>query len=283
MASSTSLPVVLVHGYWHGTWCWSLVAEQLAGQGVPSVAVDMLGHGLNQQQPSARWQRPFDPGQFATEPAPSAGVTATAAAEHLVAQLGTIGRGRPCVLVAHSMGGTVATLAAEMAPELVAHLIYVTAFAPVSGAPAVAYIGRPENEGELVGGGLAADPAVVGALRYDVGDAGTRALLRQTFFNDVEDDLAAAAIALLGPDAPVGIAAEAFGVTPERWGSRPRTYVVCEQDFAIRPPLQRAMVAEMDAVTGTTEVVEFNSSHSPFLSMPGELAAVIAERSTRQG
>jgi pimeloyl-ACP methyl ester carboxylesterase len=44
-----------------------------------------------------------------------------------------IGGGESCVVAAHSMGGTVATAAAEIAPELFAHLVYVTAFAPVSG------------------------------------------------------------------------------------------------------------------------------------------------------
>jgi AcrR family transcriptional regulator len=26
--------VTLVHGFWHGSWCWSLVSEQLAGRGL---------------------------------------------------------------------------------------------------------------------------------------------------------------------------------------------------------------------------------------------------------
>ena len=41
-----------------------------------------------------------------------------------------------CRPVAHSMSGVVAAAAAELAPELFAHLVYVTAFAPVVGMPA---------------------------------------------------------------------------------------------------------------------------------------------------
>ncbi|AJC53177.1 alpha/beta fold hydrolase [Streptomyces sp. 769] len=37
--------VVLVHGFWHGSWCWSRVVEQLAARGVTSVALDLEGHG----------------------------------------------------------------------------------------------------------------------------------------------------------------------------------------------------------------------------------------------
>jgi pimeloyl-ACP methyl ester carboxylesterase len=54
-------PVVLVHGFWHGPWCWSLVTEELAARGIPSVAVDLDGHGLKSRSPSSRWERPFDP------------------------------------------------------------------------------------------------------------------------------------------------------------------------------------------------------------------------------
>ena len=67
--------VTLVHGFWHGSWCWSLVAEQLARMGIQSVAVDLDGHGLKNKSPRSRWGRPFDPAAFATEPSPVAGVT----------------------------------------------------------------------------------------------------------------------------------------------------------------------------------------------------------------
>src|SRR3954469_20951135 len=160
MQSTT--PVVLVHGFWHGSWCWSPVSEQLASRGVASVAVDLDGHGLKSRSPRSRWQRPFDSVAFATEPSPVAGITASSAAASLVEQIRRIGNGRPCVVVAHSMGGTVATAAAEQAPELFAELMYVTAFAPVSGLPAAHYVTVPENAGELVASGLSADPAVVG-------------------------------------------------------------------------------------------------------------------------
>src|SRR5207237_9260211 len=33
--------VVLVHGAWHGAWCWSEVVDRLDAQGVPSVALEL--------------------------------------------------------------------------------------------------------------------------------------------------------------------------------------------------------------------------------------------------
>src|SRR5262249_17799178 len=120
-------PVVLVHGFWHGSWCWSLVSEELASRGVAAVAVDLDGHGLKGRTPRSRWRGPFDPDAFAAEPSPVAGITASSAAASLVEQVRRIGGGRPCPVAAHSMGGTVATAAAEQAPEPFAELMYVAA------------------------------------------------------------------------------------------------------------------------------------------------------------
>ena len=269
--------VILVHGFWHGSWCWSLVAEQLAGQGIQSVAVDMDGHGLKNRSPLSCWGRPFDPAAFAVEPSPVAGVTASSAAETLVGQLKVVGGGESCVVVAHSMGGTVATAAAELAPELFAHLVYVAAFAPVSGLPAGAYIASPEYEGSMVPDLLRADPAVVGALRIDTGDRGRHAAIRETFYGDVDEATATAAITLLSPDAPAGVPAEAFTVTHGRYGAIPHTYVTCTKDNAVPIALQRRFITEIDAISDTpTTVVELDSSHSPFLSQPAALASAIA-------
>ncbi|MET8959141.1 alpha/beta hydrolase [Streptomyces sp. NPDC004096] len=270
-------PVVLVHGFWHGSWCWSLVSEQLASRGVASVAVDLDGHGLKSRSPQSLWRRPFDAGAFALEPSPVAGITASSAAASLVEQVRRIGNGRPCLVVAHSMGGTVATAAAEQAPELFAELMYVAAFAPVSGMPTGQYIRMPENAGELVASGLSADPAFVGALRFDTGDSDGWAAIRETFYNDeIDEATAVAAISMLTPDAPAGVAFEPIIVTAERYGSIPHSYVVCARDNAIRPELQRLMVREIDDIsTRPTTVVELDSSHSPFLSQPTALAEVI--------
>jgi pimeloyl-ACP methyl ester carboxylesterase len=270
-------PIVLVHGFWHGSWCWSAVTEELAARGVPSVAVDLDGHGLKQRLPAARWSRPFDSLAYATEPGPSAPVTASSAAATLVAQIRRIGGGRPCVVVAHSMGGAVATAAAEQAPELFADLVYLSAFAPVSGYPSAYYITEPENAGELVHTVLVGDPGATGVLRTDPGDADGRRAVRETFYGDVDEVTAEAATALLGVDGPLGIPGEALTVTPERFGAVPHSYLVCTRDRAVRPGLQRRFIKEIDAISARpTRVVELDSEHSPFFSMPAPVAEALA-------
>jgi pimeloyl-ACP methyl ester carboxylesterase len=268
-------PVVLVHGFWHGGWCWSLLSQELAHRGVASVAVDLDGHGLKSRAPRSRWSRPFDAAGFAVEPSPVAGIKATSAASTLVEQIRRIGAGRPCVVVVHSMGGTVATAAAEQAPELFSRLVYLSAFAPVGGGAAVDYIGSPENAGEMVSGHLAADPAVTGALRIDTG-AENHEALRRTLYQDVDTDTADAAIALLTADGPAGIVMEPFTVTAERFGSVAHSYIVCRYDNAIPAALQHRFIREIDALAARpTTVIEIDSGHSPFLSQPEALAEAV--------
>lgn len=268
---------VLVHGAWHGSWCWSLVIEQLAARDIPSVAVDLEGYGLRSQSPSSRWSRPFDAAAFATEKTPLTHVDVSSSASALVEQIRRISRGEPSIVVAHSMGGTIATAAAELAPELFAELVYVTAFTPVSGLPAGAYAMMPECADNQVNPLLVGDPNAIGALRFDT--TAQRDGLRSCFYNDVDEATADAAIALLSPDQLLGVATEAFPVTAERYGRIPITYVLCTDDNALPPPAQRKFIREIDAISATpTTVIEMASSHSPFLSRPGHLADVIAAR-----
>ena len=42
-----SATVILVHGAWHGAWCWERVVPELAARGIDTVAVDLPGHGAS--------------------------------------------------------------------------------------------------------------------------------------------------------------------------------------------------------------------------------------------
>jgi len=272
----TEIPVVLVHGMWHGGWCWSLVTEELAARGLRSVAVDLDGHGLKARPPRSKWGRPMGTEAFATEPSRVAEVSALSAAATLVEQIRRIGGGGLCLVVAHSMGGVVATAAAEDAPELFAGLVYVCAYAPVSGLPAAAYAVSQENAGVRMDGLIKGDPRKTGGLRIDTEDVSLHAKIREAFYNDLDEATATAAISLLSTDGPAGIPATAFEVTAARYGAIPHAYVMCTRDNMVRPALQRRLIKEIDAVSARpTVVTELDSSHSPFLSQPGALADVI--------
>lgn len=91
--------VGLVHGGWHGAWCWDLVAAELAARGHTPVAMD-----LPAGDPDAGAERY------------AAAVTAALAAAGDV------------VLVAHSLGGLCAPLVGG-----VRHVVYVAAMLPEPG------------------------------------------------------------------------------------------------------------------------------------------------------
>ena len=205
-----------------------------------------------------------------------AGITASSAAATLVRQIRVIGGGDPCVVVAHSMGGTVATAAAELEPSLFAHLVYVAAYVPVTGLSAAKYAAGPENEGKILPS-LVGDPAVLGALRLDTGDRDAQAVIRDAFYGDVNDATAAAAISLLGSDLPAGIPNEPITATAARYGTIPHTYLTTAKDNTIRPALQQRFIKEINALASRpATVVALDTSHSPFLSQPAAVAAAIA-------
>jgi pimeloyl-ACP methyl ester carboxylesterase len=280
MTPTRPLPFVLVHGAWHGAWCWQRVIAPLAARGHAVLACDLPAHGLDARTPAAFHRRPLDAAAYASEPSP---VAATTLADHAGRVLETVDAARALghervVLVGHSMGGLAIGAAAEQAPDKVAALVYLCAFMPAPGVPGVAYIQAPENAGERVGPAFKADPAAVGALRLDTREPAARAALREAFYGDVEPDLFERAADLLTPDAPVAPFAAPMPITAARWGALPRHYVMCLEDMAIRPALQQRFVAEADALTphNPTRVHRLATSHSPFLSQPQALVAVLA-------
>jgi pimeloyl-ACP methyl ester carboxylesterase len=225
--------------------------------------------------------RPFSVEGVATEVSPVAGIDLDIAADLLISQIKQVGGGQPVTVVVHSAGGAVLTRAAELAPDLVARVVYLTACMPASGVAGGSYLQTPEASGELVFSALRGDPAEIGALRLDVvsGDPAYRQHLRDAFYGDVDPATADAAIGLLTPDGPPLIQLDTTTLTKDGWGSVPRTYVVCTQDRAIPEPLQRRFIAEADAAfpDNPTSVVTLDASHSPFLSMPDRVADIVAQ------
>jgi pimeloyl-ACP methyl ester carboxylesterase len=90
----TTPGAVLVHGLWHGAWCWDGVGAALAERGIDSLAVELPLTDL-----------PAD----------------AAATEEALDRFG-----RPVVLVGHSYGGAVVTAAG--AHPLVRELLYIAAY-----------------------------------------------------------------------------------------------------------------------------------------------------------
>jgi pimeloyl-ACP methyl ester carboxylesterase len=232
--------VVLVHGAWHGAWCFEPVLERLADAGVAAVAIDLPGHGA--------------------DPGPLGDLHADAARVREV--LDSIdGDG---VLLGHSYGGAVITEAGVH--PAVRHLVYLTAFALDAGescmsaaidqsaALDLSYDGRPN----LADAAVANDDGTI-SLTPD----GAAACL----FQDCDAETTAWAVERLGQQPLVTLADVPTAVA---WRERPSTYVVCTDDAGVHPELQRAMAQRC------TTTVEWPTSHSPFLSAPERVAELVA-------
>jgi pimeloyl-ACP methyl ester carboxylesterase len=101
--------VVLVHGGFHGAWCWDEVRPHLT---TPTAAVDLPGRG--------------------DRPAAGRRVTVADCVDAVLEDADAAGFDR-FLLVGHSMGGLTITETANRAPDRVARLVYVAALALAPG------------------------------------------------------------------------------------------------------------------------------------------------------
>jgi hypothetical protein len=95
-----------------------------------------------------------------------------------------------------------------------------------------------------------------------------RDAIKELLFHDCSDEDAGRAMALLDSrqaSQPMTIPME---LTNEGFGRIRKVYIECLQDKAVTPAQQRIMYT----LTPCDKVISMNTSHSPFLSSPQELA-----------
>lgn len=157
---------------------------------------------------------------------------------------------REAVLVGHSYGGIVISEAVAELPS-VRHLVYLCAFMLDVGESLIDAVGGPVDWLDIddtAGTIEAADP-------------------ERVFYGDLPAELSARYTERLRPQS---IASFAQPLTTTAWRDTDSTYLICSQDEAIPPALQRSMAAR------ATHRHELASSHSPVASCPQEVAALIA-------
>ena len=285
--------LVLVHGSLHSSFCWARVTPHLVEAGLRVLAIDLPGSGLNHPVfPASACARPFDPLAYAGEATASAAITLSdykKAVGDLVDRLHAVGQG-PIILVGHSLGGLTLNAVGESHAAKLAGLINLAAVMPASNQslmgwviPILAAAGSYAALGKV--GAVAADPVAVGVARFDLHtpDLSVRARIKAAYCADVSDQDFQAWLNLLVPDDALAPYVEPIALTPERWGALPRSYIQCTQDNVVPIAAVDAMVSAVDALVPANPTVlrSLVASHSPFLSKPRELAALIAELATR--
>jgi pimeloyl-ACP methyl ester carboxylesterase len=200
--------VVLVHGAWHGAWCWAPLQAELDRRGIPSHAIDLPGHGASIR--------------------PLGGLHHDAG--HVTDTLDHLGL-IDVVLVGHSYGGAVITQAAVDRSDL-AQLVYVAAFAL--------------DNGESVNGALRSferQPVALGAA-VRMHDNGTTtldpALAASAIYGSCSPGAIAAALPRLSPQ-PVATMTESVRGSPR--ANISSSYLRCLRDEAVHPEHQAVMAS----------------------------------------
>lgn len=232
---------VLVYGAWHGAWAWEKVVPLLEEKGHEVEVFDLPGHG--------------DDGT----PIPE--VSLQAYAERVVEALDA--SGGSSVLVGHSMGGIVISRAAEVRPDKVSRLVYLTAFLLEDGQTLLE-VAQADGEAIILPNLEMNEAEGYATVKEDS--------LKDVFYNDCPDEDVESAKERLGPQA-IAPFATPIGVTDENFGRVPRTYIECLRDHAIGISTQREMRSKLPC----EEVITMDTSHSPFFSKPEELANHLEE------
>ena len=227
---------VLIHGAWHGAWCWDKVVPLLEEEGHIVEAPDLPGHGGDKTVIQD--------------------VSLQAYADRVCGVLDD--QPEPVILVGHSMGGAVITQAAEYRPGKVETLVYLAAFLPQDG----------ESISQFTDGDT---EALLGTILI-MGEDGSATLrdegIKETAYADCSDEDVARAKSLLVPQALAPIASP-VSTTEENFGRIPRVYIECLRDRTVSPSVQKKMYTALPSRT----VISMNTSHCPMLSAPEELVA----------
>lgn len=238
---------VAVHGGCHGAWAWDYLIPELAKLGHELIAVELPGHGERAHEVS----------------------TLSGYRDAVVAQM------RPGdILLGHSSGSVVATMAADARPDLVAHIVYLCGILPVEGQPL-----PTATTSTKLGGGTSDSPhdddAVLDTYIKPTEDGSAFYFERQgavmAFYNDCDEDMVDWAFSRLVPEpfAPLGVPVS----VPTFWAADlPRSFIMGTIDASCPPAL-----AKSESTRLGVDPLVIESGHSPFLSRPAELARLLQE------
>lgn len=239
---NTPETIVLVHGAWFDASGWDKVTPLLKAKGREVIAVNLPGHGT-------------DTMSFATITLQS----------YVDAVKNAIGDRKNVILVGHSMGGIVISQVAEEIPGQIKELIYLAAYLPKNGESLLSL--AKQDADSHIGKYLQVDPKTGTATIakdgiIDVFAADAPPQLDESILNSFKAE----------PLAPL---ATPVTLTDEKFGSVKKIYIHTANDHAVSFLFQQTMVKN----GRISKEYTLNSSHTPFISMPDKLAAILLKES----
>jgi pimeloyl-ACP methyl ester carboxylesterase len=240
---------VLVHGAWHGAWCWQRVMQPLvqAGHRVHAVTLTGLAERSHLLSPSITLETHIQD------------VALTLESE----ELGEV------ILAVHSYAGMLGTAIADRMPGRLRHLVYVDAVVPKPGESWSSTHASATRKARLDAAGASPngsfpppDPSVFGLENADL----EWVRRRQT-------------------PHPGATYEAPLVFDPLRVAAIPRTFVNCTRPAlatidAIRPRVTDPAFwggAWMDPARGGARIVQLETGHDPMISAPAELSRLLIE------
>ena len=227
---------LLIHGSWHGAWCWHKIQPRIEAEGNRAIAIDLPGRG---RAPCA--------------PALVGLGTMVRACERALPE------GQTTVVV-HSRYGIVASALAERVPQKIGRIIYLASFLLPSGKRVVDYV--PDHESMM--------PANVVINRLAMWDRLEPRAYREALYADCSPDDVALASALLVRE-PVRPALSRLRLSDDRYGRVPKAYIRLTEDRAVSPALQDRLLGK----SKIDRVESIAASHSAYFSQPDLLTKTI--------
>lgn len=230
--------IVLVHGAWSDATAWQAVSPLLKAKGHEVIEVNLPGHGTDATLFSAISFQSY--------------VEAVRAA---------IGERKNVVLVGHSMAGLVISQVGEAIPAQIKELVYLAAYLPKDGESLLSLAQQDP------------DSHVSKFLQIDK-DNGAANIAKEgvveVFAADAPPEVGTYIADHIKPE-PLAPLATPVKLTPRNFGKIAKVYIYTANDNTISPKLQHKMVLS----AGITKTYSLQSSHTPFISIPGKLAEII--------
>lgn len=231
---------VLVHSAWLGAWQWTNVAKPIETNGHTTIIPDLPGHGSDKTLP--------------------ADIVMDDYVKTLIDILDK--QDGPVILVGHSFNGITISRVAELRPNKVKKLVYISAFLLPNGSSFIDAVKGVEGSTAVDNFQLSEDETYAFIKEDEIQNA---------FAHDITKEAYEDAKPYMVPE-PVAPLMYKLEITEENFGRIPKYYIECTKDRAIPIEIQRAMY------NGNVEKsYSLNSSHTPNFSQPGKLASILLE------
>lgn len=225
---------VLLHGAWHGGWCWDGVKQELEARGHQAVCPTMPGHRPEDDRSGITFQHYVDK-----------------IAQTLGAQSG------PVVLVGHSSAGFMMQAAAPLAADKVAKVIFLNAFILPDNTSQFDIVPPEVSQGMTMAAQASPDNCV------PVDEGFIRGVLMDGEPADKVDEL-------IGRLVPQPLALFTTKVPTKAFSdiAAPKAVVFCNKDVSLPPGAYLGMAQGL----GKFDLIELDGGHEALFTQPKMVA-----------